>query len=197
MGVEVAYGGLAIQDGGAQTQALTTTPGQVVAWSLAKGQVTEADSYSIDGDVAVRPDQANNRILLCGPPGPPITPGTQQQPYAAFRVWADLSVVGGGTADIIMQLAVNGVVRQGFSARSTVLATERRNLAFSTILRLLLSDNPKNVPTFADPANPPSVYGGAGGAPKILVPVTLVLSTVTGTVTVTIEGGHFNVEQRR
>jgi hypothetical protein len=192
-----AYGGLAIQDGGAQTQALTTTAGQMVAWSAALGGGSAADSYNNDGDPAVRPDPANNRLLLKGPPGPKNTLPGQPDPYSAYQVDFDCSLLGGGSAqDVVAQLYVNGVKRADASCRASCSSSGRTNMGFSYILKLTPADNPKTIADFAEPGSTPYPrYVGAGGAPETEVPVAIYLSTLASTLSVTIEAAHLTAQK--
>ena len=193
--LDTAYGGLTIQDGAAQTQALTTTPGQMVAWSAAKGGNGAASSGDRDGDPGVRPDAANNRILVQGPPGP--IPASGNAPYAVYYVDFDISVVGGaaGPVDVIVQLRKNGVAIADMSCRFGTTSANRTFGSFNGFIRIDPSDNPKNLATMA--AASTSGFGGASGAPLSEVPIDVTLATVSSTITVTIEAAHLTLIRMR
>jgi hypothetical protein len=192
-----AYGGLAVQDGGAQTQALTTSFGQLVAFSAALGGISAADSNTFDGDIGVRPDAANNRLLLECPAGPKNSIPGQPDPYTAYEITFDLSAIGGGSVqDVVAQVYVNGVARADMSGRSSFSSANRTQLGFTAYLKLTVADNPKNILTFPDPGTTPAPrYAGAGGAPDNMCPVTIYLKTIASTLTLTIEACHFNAQK--
>jgi hypothetical protein len=167
------YGGLAINDGGAATQALTTTAGQIVAWGVA----STADGNTRDGNPAVVPDVTNNRLKML--------PGI-------YLVEFDLQFVGGGSADVQAQLYKNGVAVPGLSCRGGA-STSRASMGFSGILVVLAADAPGTLQTFPNPST--SGFAGAGGAPYTEVPVTIELKTLASTVTLTLEAAHFTAIQ--
>ena len=169
------YGGLSISDGGTTTQALTTAAGKVVAW----GQASSSNSDSVDGDPAVKPDLANNRLLLNCP--------------GIYLVSVDVTMLGASTTqDVIVQLRKNLVAIPDGSARCACVSTARNVASFTCIVTITANDNPKNIQTFPDPVNPPSKFTGAGGAPTTLVPLDITLATVASTATATLEAAHLN-----
>jgi hypothetical protein len=172
MSSKLAYGGLVIADGGAATQALTTTAGQVVAWG-AKGM---QDSNNYDGDPSVIPDLTNNRIKVNGP--------------GIYLVTFNISMTGGGTQDVIGVIRKNAVAVTGGSGRVGI-GTARANLTVTAIVQILPADIPKTIQTFSDPAS--TSFAGAGGAPKAESYIDVTLATVASTVTATLEAASLTV----
>ena len=167
------YGGLVIPDGGIVTQALTTTAGQIVAWA-ANGS---SDSNTRYGDYAVIPDFANNRIKL--------------NQAGAYLLDIDLTLTGGGTQDVVVQVRKNNVLVADLSARIGVTASGRYLVGFTGILTINPGDIPKTLPTM--PAASTTGFVGASGAPLTECSVDVTLRTVASTVTVTLEAGHFTL----
>ncbi len=87
------YGGLKLVANTAAL-ALTTTPTLLDAFSGAFGANAQ-NSFGTDGDPAVQPDQANNRILVESP--------------GIYAVDISLSGFGDGAADIVMQIRKNKI----------------------------------------------------------------------------------------
>lgn len=169
----MGYGGLYISNGGTGTQALTTTVGAVTGWTAAS-----VNSNTRDGDQSVRPDLTNSRILVS---------------KGVYRVHVDLTVLGGGTVTVIASVRKNGVVQAHLGSRGTTTTSASGKIAFEGYLEVLASDSPGTIAQFADPAS--TGFAGAGGAPKLDVPLDLVLSLVSSTDTTTLVDGHFNVSR--
>lgn len=92
------FGGLFVS-GGSTSQAITTTPAQLTAWSGAKGGISQGANY--DGDPAIVPDPANNRIKVNTP--------------ALFEAKLNISGFGSAAADLLFQIRVNGAVQADLS----------------------------------------------------------------------------------
>lgn len=170
----IPYGGLNIT-GGAVTQALTTTAGAMVAWAGAGGSALP-DTNSSVGDPAVKPDLANSRILV-------QAPGTYE---VEFNISTDMAT----GADLIAQLRKNGTVVPTAKGKGRC-TTDKNQVSFKSIIEVTTDDNPKTIQSFANPST--SGFAGAGGAPKTMVPLDIVLSVGASTDTVTIEEASFIV----
>src|SRR5437879_6112310 len=145
---QTAYGGLVIA-AGATAMSLTTTP-LAVAWT---GKSAADSNGAADGDPAVVPDLANNRVKI-------NTPGV-------YKVSCDIEGVGGGTGDVELAIRLNGTAKADLKSRFG-MSTARAGCSLVGILNVLRSDSPGTLPTFADPT---SSFGGIGGAPKTLTTV--------------------------
>lgn len=175
----MAYGGMYIT-GGADTQAMTTTAGAMVSWSEAGGANAVSDSNARDGDPAIIPDKANNRIKL-------NTPGV-------YLVSFDLAGLATTGCNVAAQLRKNGVVVTGAKGLG-IFSTTNGAVSFQSIVEVTRSDSPGTLPTFADPAS--TGFAGAGGAPKTECALDVVLSILTSTDTLTLVEAHLNVIRLR
>lgn len=171
----IPYGGLVIADGGAVTQALTTSPGAVVAWNGTKGANSAADSNARDGDPTIIPDKTNSRIK--------VLPGI-------YFVQFDISLTADAAKDLVAQLRVNGTAKADLTGRSNG-GTARTQITFSGIVEVKTTDVPGTLGTFADPSA--TGFAGAGGAPKSLSTIDVTLATLASTCTATLEAAHLSL----
>lgn len=155
--------------GGAGTQALSSSLAPVGFTALGF-QVTDATL----GDAATRPDLANNRLIL--------GPGT-------YEIEAEIEGVTDGAQVITLSLTKNGVIIPGTTRPMSWAASSAENLHnLQAVVTLTDADVPGAIPTFPDP--PASSFTGAGGAPKMGIPVQLGIQS-TGTPTITVKNGLF------
>jgi hypothetical protein len=115
-------GGLKIQ-AGSGTVALTTTLAKLT--NMFNGNSAAAPTqYSpdLDGSIDIVPDKSNDRIRLLA--------------NGIYRVEADLSVSGGAAYNVLVQLAIGGVLQPEFSAECTIASGAKLNIGFAGILDL-------------------------------------------------------------
>ena len=189
----IPFGGLSIT-GGTQTQALTTTPGQVVAWSAAGGANSDQDTYNGAGDPSVRPDYANNRILVNSQGGAAYqTAQGGSIAYCAYLVTLTLEgTLATGTALLIAQIYKNGVAVAKLKQKAYGSGgTTGCQVVLQGILQVSRADAPLNIATFADP--PSTELIGPGKAPQTMVPITVYLSVSASTDTLTIAEAQLTV----
>ena len=154
--------GLSITDGSTQTQVLTTTPGQVVAFNATGGNLAP---FPTDG--TTRADQANSRLLAC---------------RGWYVVEFDITLANAtGAVDCIAQIYKNNIAIPDGSARVTVPTTGRGVASASVLIKVNDTDIPGTIQSFPDPSDPSPAYVGQGGAPLNVTPITLKLSSVSGT----------------
>lgn len=170
----VPFAGLNVT-GGAATQALTTSAGQMVAWAASGGSALP-DSNTKCGDAAVKPDLSNSRILVQAP--------------GIFLVTFNATLDMASGADVIAQLRKNGTVVATAKGKARC-TTDKGQVSFQSIVEVTTADNPATIQTFANPST--SGFAGAGGAPKTEVPLDIVLSVAASTDTATIEEASFLV----
>lgn len=182
----IPYGGIQIA-AGAATQALSTSAAQLTLFSSAGGSNGPSDTFTEGGDPAVKPDYANNRVLVDAP--------------GVYEVTVDLCGTTDATQNITLGIAKNGVAVSGLqSARSWTVSVENAH-SLSGFLVVSPSDNPGTIATNADPATsvatgrPAGGFGGGGGFPKNLVPLTILLTSGASTPTLTIKNARFNVKR--
>jgi hypothetical protein len=173
----IPFGGLSIT-GGATTLALTTTAAQLISWSGAGGANSDDDTYSAGGDPAVRPDYANNRILV-------NTPGTYKVEVTIYGTLAT------GTALLLAQIFKNGVAVAKARQKAYGETTAGVQISLLAIVVVNKSDAPGTIATFADPASGELI--GAGKAPQTMCPLDVRLFVSTSTDTLTIVEAQFNV----
>lgn len=165
----IPYGGFQI-GAGSGTQGLTTTAA-VVGWTALGATATDTTS----GDPAVKPDLANNRILL--------GPGTYE---------IDVQIQGtiDGAQIIGLQLRKNAVAISGTLRNQSWAVSTAENVSnLKAVITILDSDIPGTIPTFSDPSA--TSFTGAGGAPKNEVPVDVTIVSGAGTPTVTVKNALF------
>ena len=165
----IPFASLAVA-GGTGTQALSTTPAAVNWTNLGAA----AGDYTA-GDIAARPDLANNRLLLA--------PGTY-----------DIEVTLNGSIDtagiLTMQLRKNTTnISPGRSQLSWAGSSAQNRHTLKASVTLTKDDIPGTVATFSDPSS--TSFTGAGGAPKQSTPVDVTLAAASGTPTVTISDALF------
>lgn len=165
-----AFAGL-YTSGGSGTVALSTTAALVSTWG------DNLNGTYDFGDYSVRPDYANNRMLVAA--------------VGQYKVEAILSGTMATGCDVIVQARKNGVAVANLKAKSHI-GTTKGQVVLSGLLTVTTADNPKNIPTFANPTDSPN-YIGAGGAPDFQVPVDLVVSCATGTDTFTVEEAQMTI----
>lgn len=167
----IPFGGMKIV-GGAGTIGLSTTATLLNLWSATGGSVLPGTGASgNDGEQSVQADLTNNRMKLL--------PGFYEY---------TLRLVGttDGTQDITAQLRKNAatLIDGTKSQRSWTLTIANLHVD-GGVFQILETDVPGTLSNFADPAT--TGFAGAGGAPKRLVPVDVVLTSGAGTPTLTIK----------
>ncbi len=165
----IPYGGFQIA-AGSGTQALSTSAA-AVGWTALGAAATDYTA----GDQAVRPDLANNRLLLA--------PGTYE---------IDVQLAGTIDAAQIITLAIrkNGNAISGTSRALTWVVSTAENIhTLRAVIQLTDSDIPGTIPTFSDPSA--TSFTGAGGAPKNEIPVDVSIVSGASTPTVTIKNALF------
>ncbi len=176
------YGGMSIT-GGADTLALSTTAAKLASWSASGGANSAADSRTRGGDPSVRPDKANNRILVNAP--------------GVYEVHFDLSGAPDAAQDILVQVYRNGVAVDDLRAQARFTNAVKNNIALHGILEVTAAHNPKTIPTFADTTattNPPAQVSYAA-APKTEVALEIYIKSLASTPTLTINDAHFTVKR--
>lgn len=174
---ELPYGGLTVS-AGAGTQALTTALAKFTGW----GAVSKADSRSRDGDYSIWPDLTNNRVL--------VVPGV-------YEVSFDLDGTMSGSDTLTFQIFKNAVAVPDLQVSRYQAATNALGFAFSGILNVLPTDNPKTIGTFADPvktSNPPNA-GGYASAPDLMIPIEIYVKSAAGSDTLTIVNAHLTLKR--
>ncbi len=73
----------------------------------------------------------------------------------------------------------------------TVLRQGRGSIIVKGLLNVTPADNPKTIANM--PAASTTGFGGASGAPDVMVPVTLFMGTLSGTPTITVEYATFQI----
>jgi len=166
------YGGMNITDG-STAQALSTTQAAMTAWNTAAGS-NVAGGYERAGNVAARGDKANNRLLLA--------PGI-------YRIHVNMSGVVDVAQDITAQLAKNGNAITGtkFAQR---FGTTISSMTYETVIEVKASDAPGTIPSFPEPAS------GYGAAPKMMIPITILLSSGAGTPNLTINQANMYADKQ-
>lgn len=173
----IPFASLTISGPGAATLALSTSAAQFTLFASAGGANGPANTYD-DGDPAVKPDYANNRILVEAP--------------GVYKVSGFLTGVVDGAADITIAVAKNGTAVADLTNKQR-WGTTKNTHAFGGLLNVTAADNPGTIATKPDPSS--SGFAGAGGFPKMLVPLTILLTAGAGTPTITAEGAQFVVER--
>lgn len=171
--MRTAYGGMYIA-AGAATQALSTSAAALAQWSASGG----ANGIYSQGDPAVIPDYANNRVKVNSP--------------GRYKVTVQLSVDSDAAFDLTMRLRKNGTAVTGAACQQRV-TTDLNQIVGVFFVEVLATDSPDTLVTFADPSS--SGFGGAGGAPKTLSYLDVSLAANTGTPTLTFQECQFLVER--
>jgi hypothetical protein len=166
--ISLPYGGLQINVA-PSAQALTTTLALLTGW-VGNSQ-TDADTY--DGDVAVTPDFANNRLKI-------NTPGI-------YLVTFNWSGTGDATKDVKFQLRFNTVAQTDLTCEVGV-GTPRACASFCGIINVARATTGL-LATFADPTG---TFTGKSGAPKTVAPLDIIVGTLASTVNLTTEFSNFN-----
>jgi hypothetical protein len=104
---------------GNQTQAMSSSAAKLTAFN---DNTTNGQALAIDDGASVVPDLANNRLKL-------NTPGT-------YFVTASLSVTCSGSADLTVQVGVNGAVQPNLSAKAGVSTSARTNLGITGFVKV-------------------------------------------------------------
>lgn len=166
------YGGINIADG-VSTQALSTSQAQLTVWNQAAGS-NISSGYDRDGNIGARGDKANNRMLVAA--------------GGMYRFHLNICGTVDAAQDLTVQLAKNGNAMVGakFSAR---FSTTMSNLSFEGIFELKQTDNPGTIPAFPEPAV------GTGLAPKVMVPITVLISSGAGTPTITVTQANLLIDK--
>ena len=169
----IPYAGFQIA-AGSTTQALSTTAA-AVGWTALGATLTDYTA----GDPAVRPDLANNRMLLA--------PGT-------YEIDVQIQGTTDGAQIIGLQLRKNGTAIAGTLRSLTWVVSTAENIhTLKAIVTIADSDIPGTISNFADPSA--TSFTGAGGAPKQEVPVDVSIVSGAGTPTLTIKNALFMVKR--
>ncbi len=166
------YGAISVADG-STAQTLATSQAALTAWNTSAGS-NLVGGFDRDGNIAVKPDKANNRILLAA--------------GAMYRFSLSLSGVADAAADITVQIAKNATGISGTKFTQRFFTTES-SLHFSGFFEIKASDNPGTIAAFAEPAT------GYASPPKVMVPVTVLVAAGTGTPAITIKQACLLVEK--
>ena len=165
----IPFGGLQIAGGGSAV-ALTTSAALFNVW-------TALLADSTIGDQAIRPDLANNRIL--------VSPGTYEFNLKLFGATDSAGIIS-------TQLRKNAttVIPGTLGKASWAAASAQNNGSCSGVFQITAADIPTSggQPTFPEPVKPASQmynFTGAGGAPLQLVPIDLVVLIASGTANLT------------
>lgn len=179
---EIPFGSLTVSGPGSQTQALSTTAALLALFSASGGANGPANTRS-GGNPDVYPDYANNRILV----------QAGQGAETVYRVTVVLSGTVDAAADLTLQIAKNGTAISDLINRMRWTNAVKNVQTLTGYFTVTPSDNPGTIPTFADPAS--TGFAGAGGAPKNEVPITILLGSLSGTPTITLEYAQFMIER--
>lgn len=169
----IPFGALHIT-GGAATVALTTTAALMNIWSSAGGSNGPSSTYE-QGDPAVRPDYANNRILVQAP--------------GIFKVELVIQGDMDSAIDVTAQIYKNGTA-YSFLKQKARCGTDKNQVVLIGFIKVVDTDALETIATFADPSA--SGFAGAGGAPKTMAKLEVYL-TGSGSATITVEEAQFNV----
>jgi hypothetical protein len=169
--------------GGNQAQAFTTTPAQLTCFSTNPSGGAGQYGANQEGDPSVIPDPANNRIKLLAP--------------GVYQVSLTMSQLGAGAGDFLVQLRKNvaGVmtIQPELSGEWTGLAaTGRTTVAFTGLLNVVATDRPTGA-AFAAFGAPSGTFTGGAGAPQVLTSIDLVVSTIAGSLSSTVEYANLSV----
>jgi hypothetical protein len=177
----MAFGGITFT--GQSTAFGVTTSAQKLTFAGASNMPTTKDRV---GDPAVKPDTANNRLVLNAP--------------GIYRVKAELSGTAASALQTYLQF-YKGSTAYGKKSRYT-WATTPGTQTLETIVEVLASDIPSGggVATFADPdatagaGKPAGGFAGAGAAPQTGVALNLYI-TGDGSVNLTLSDGSLSAER--
>ena len=169
---------------GSTSQSFTTAAAQLTCFSASGNTAAGAFQYgaNLEGDPAVIPDAANNRIKLNCP--------------GIYLVWCTCSIgVAGssaGAGDYLLQVRKNVAgtmtLQPELSAEVTMgTAASKGNLSLQGILKTVASDSPGTLALFADPSG---TFSGGGGFPKTLTWIDLIV-TASGSIAATVEYINF------
>lgn len=170
----IPFGGLTII-GGAATVSLTTTAALLNLWSATGGGTT--DTTQLDGNYSVQPDAANNRIKV-------MAPGVFEY---SFRMSGTID----GTIIVTSQARKNATtVIPGTKNAATFTTSTTAAHSANGIFSITSTDNLGTLLNFPEPST--SGYVGAGGSPKDMVPIDIVL-TGSGSQVLTIIEAVFRI----
>lgn len=172
----IPFASLTISGPGSGTIALTTAAAVMNLFSAtggANGPATTSD----DGDPAVKSDAANNRILVEAP--------------GVYEISGFLSGVVDSAIDVTISFAKNAVALADTQNKQR-WGTTKNTQPFNAIINVTAADNPGTIATKPDPSS--SGFAGAGGFPKQMVPITMIL-TGSGSQTLTAEGAQVIVKR--
>jgi hypothetical protein len=172
----IPFGSLTIA-AGAATQALATTAALFALWDDSPGANGPAGTVD-DGDVSVKPDYANNRILVASP--------------GVYEVEVILSGAIDAAADVTMNVAKNGTAVADLLTKSRWTNAVKNVQTVKGFISVTAADNPGTIATQAEPAG---TFTGGGGYPKRMVPLTLLVASGAGTPTITAENAQFIVKR--
>lgn len=175
----IPFGSITVSGPGALTQALSTTFATLGLFSGAGGANGPASTYD-DGDPAVTPDKANNRITVSANPG-------------VYKVTAIISGITDAAQDIWLTLAKNGTAITDMQSRARWTDAVKNQLVLTGYVNITAADNPGTIATKPDPST--SGFVGAGGFSKMQVPLTLQIKSGASTPTITLEHAQFMVER--
>ncbi|MGL6095182.1 MAG: hypothetical protein ACRC7O_05180 [Fimbriiglobus sp.] len=171
--------------GGAGTILLGTTAVLMNSWAAASGS-DGANTSTSDGDVSVVPDKANNRIK-CYCPG-------------IYKYSLDVSGVVDGAQDLSFQLRKNAVAIAN-TKKTQRFGTTENAFSMSGTFTLTVADNPGTLAAFPDTDasagqyKPGGSFVGASGAPKVLAPIDVQITSGAGTPTITVKEATLLIER--
>ena len=165
----IPYGALTISGPGAATQALSTAAALMAQWSAAGG--ANINGTYDDGNPDVTADKVNNRILVQAP--------------GVYEVEVHLSGITDGTQNITIDIAKNAVAYGVAQSKQSWLVSTKIHHYMKGIVIVTAADNPGTITTKPNPAT--TGFAGAGGFPKMMVPLTILLTSGAGTPTLTFE----------
>lgn len=174
----IPFASLTISGPGSQTLLLGTTATLFNLFSAtggANGPATTSD----DGDPAVKPDAANNRILVESP--------------GVYEVSVSISGTVDAAQDLSCQVAKNAVGVADLVGRQRFTNAQKSTLSFEGFLNVTAADNPGTIATKPDPST--SGFAGSGGFPKQMVPITLLIASLAGTPTITAEYANWTIKR--
>lgn len=174
----IPFGALVISGPGAITQALSTALAQMTAWASAGGANGPASTYD-DGNPDVKPDYANSRVLVQAP--------------GVYEVTVNLSGITDGTQDITLAIAKNGTALTTAQNKRSWTVSVKNQHVLTALVAITAADNPGTITTKPDPAT--TGFAGAGGFPKMMVPLTVQLASGASTPTLTFENCQFLVKR--
>lgn len=166
----IPYANLYHPGGGAVTQALSTT---MAALNLSALGVL--DGLYTAGDVSVRPDKANNRMLVAAP--------------GIYESLLRLNFTSDGAQIIVAQLrkgAANAGVLVGTKGQRVVTAAAGQDLVVPSVFQITAADLTAALAQDNFPATSAAGFGGASGATKSSIAVDVGVASVAGTPTITL-----------